>query len=111
MRRPGLGRFVSLVWILPATLLSRRRYAPAEPDSGVRRAVAPARSLHHDDLVPIRTSSYNSVTFSLSIRIVRHQSFWDRELRHLREALARLVVDVMRLADDAASGGFGLSVV
>ena len=29
----------------------------------------------------------------------------------LREALARLVVDVMRLADDAASGGFGLSVV
>jgi len=42
---------------------------------------------------------------------VRRQSFWDRERRHLREALARLVVDVMRLADDAASGGFGLSVV
>ena len=42
---------------------------------------------------------------------VRHQSFWDRERRHLREALARLVDDVMRLADDAASGGSGLSVV
>ena len=34
---------------------------------------------------------------------VRRQSFWDSELVHLREALARLVGDVMRPADDAAS--------
>jgi hypothetical protein len=35
--------------------------------------------------------------------IVRRQSFWDIELVHLREALARLLGDVMRPADDAAS--------
>jgi hypothetical protein len=34
---------------------------------------------------------------------VRRQSFWDSELVHLREALARLLGDVMRPADDAAS--------
>jgi site-specific DNA recombinase len=34
---------------------------------------------------------------------VRRQSFWDIELVHLREALARLLGDVMRPADDAAS--------
>jgi hypothetical protein len=34
--------------------------------------------------------------------IVRRQSFWDSELVHLREALARLFGDVMRPADDAA---------
>jgi transposase len=36
-------------------------------------------------------------------RSVRRQSFWDSELVHLREALARLLGDVMRPADDAAS--------
>ena len=35
--------------------------------------------------------------------VVRRQSFWDSELVHLREALARLLGDVMRPADDAAS--------
>jgi len=34
---------------------------------------------------------------------VRRQSFWDSELVHLREALARLLGDVKRPADDAAS--------
>ena len=34
---------------------------------------------------------------------VRGQSFWDSELVHLREALARLLGDVKRPADDAAS--------
>ena len=42
---------------------------------------------------------------------VRRQSFWDSELVHLREALARLVGDVRRLADDAASVGWRWSVV
>jgi hypothetical protein len=37
------------------------------------------------------------------IEAVRRQSFWDSELVHLREALARLLGDVMRPADDAAS--------
>ena len=35
--------------------------------------------------------------------LVRRQSFWDSELVHLREALARLLGDVKRPADDAAS--------
>jgi len=35
--------------------------------------------------------------------LVRRQSCWDSELVHLREALARLLGDVMRPADDAAS--------
>jgi hypothetical protein len=34
---------------------------------------------------------------------VRRQSFWDSGLVHLREALARLLGDVKRPADDAAS--------
>jgi hypothetical protein len=42
---------------------------------------------------------------------VRRQSFWDKERLKLRESLARLVCNVMRLADDAASGGWRLSVV
>jgi hypothetical protein len=35
---------------------------------------------------------------------VRRQSFWDSEQCKLREALARLVDDVTRLAGGAASG-------
>ena len=35
--------------------------------------------------------------------IVRRQSFWDSGLVYLREALARLLGDVKRPADDAAS--------
>jgi hypothetical protein len=42
---------------------------------------------------------------------VRRQSFWDSERDHLKEALARLVSDVKRLADDAASVGLRWSVV
>ena len=42
---------------------------------------------------------------------VRRRSFWDSEQLQLREALARLVDDATRLADDAASVGWRLSVV
>jgi hypothetical protein len=42
---------------------------------------------------------------------VRRQSFWDRERFKLRESLARLACDVMRLAVGAASGDWQLSVV
>ncbi len=45
------------------------------------------------------------------VAIVRRQSFWDSERLQLREALARLVDDAMRLADDAASVGLRWSVV
>ena len=38
----------------------------------------------------------------LASKTVRRQSFWDSELVHLREALARLLGDVKRPADDAA---------
>ena len=42
---------------------------------------------------------------------VRRQSFWDIERFNLREALARLVGDVTRPADDAASVDWRWSVV
>jgi hypothetical protein len=45
------------------------------------------------------------------IEVVRRQSFWDRERLKIRESLARLVCNIMRLADGAASGDWRLSVV
>jgi len=42
---------------------------------------------------------------------VRRQSFWDRERLKIRESLAPLVCNIMRLADGAASGDWRLSVV
>jgi hypothetical protein len=42
---------------------------------------------------------------------VRRQSFWDKERLKLRESLAPLVCNIMRLADGAASGDWRLSVV
>jgi len=42
---------------------------------------------------------------------VRRQSFWDRRRLKLRESLAPLVCNIMRLADGAASGDWRLSVV
>jgi len=35
---------------------------------------------------------------------VRRQSFWDRERLKIRESLARLVFNVMRLSAGAATG-------
>src|ERR1700730_2375145 len=46
-----------------------------------------------------------------SLRSVRRQSFWDRERLKIRESLARLVFNVMRPADGAASGDWRLSFV
>src|SRR2546430_13955013 len=42
---------------------------------------------------------------------VRRQSFWDRRWPKLRESLAPLVCNIMRLADGAASGGWRWFVV
>ncbi len=42
---------------------------------------------------------------------VRRQSFWDRRWIKIRESLAPLVCNIMRLADGAASGDWRLSVV
>ena len=47
----------------------------------------------------------------VEVDIVRRQSFWDIERFNLREALARLVGDVTRPADDAASVDWRWSVV
>ncbi len=49
--------------------------------------------------------------FQAIVASVRRQSFWDSERDHLREALARLLGDVMRPADDAASVEWRWSVV
>ncbi len=45
------------------------------------------------------------------IVVVRRQSYWDRERLKIRESLARLVFNVMRPADGAASGDWRLSFV
>src|ERR1700730_19215798 len=47
----------------------------------------------------------------LNMGNVRRQSFWDRERLKIRESLARLVFNVMRPADGAASGDWRLSFV
>jgi len=52
----------------------------------------------------LATSRFKAHRPHLVVPVLR-QSFWDRERRHLREALARLVDDARRLADDAASDG------
>src|ERR1700730_2540379 len=52
--------------------------------------------------------------FSLDVSeagTVRRQSFWDRERLKIRESLARLVFNVRRPADGAASGDWRLSFV
>ena len=48
---------------------------------------------------------------ALTLTVVRRQSFWDRRRLKLRESLAPLVCNIMRLADGAASGDWRLSVV
>jgi hypothetical protein len=48
---------------------------------------------------------------ALDPEIVRRQSFWDRRWLKIRESLAPLVCNVMRLADGAASGGWRWSFV
>ena len=58
-----------------------------------------------------RRDDIRAIEWVLNELTVRHQSFRDSERRHLREALAPLVSDVMRLADDAASAGLRWSVV
>ena len=45
------------------------------------------------------------------LRVVRRQSFWDTERLKIRESLAPLVNDIMRLVVGAASGDLQLSVV
>ena len=45
------------------------------------------------------------------VTAVRRQSFWDRERLKIRESLARLVFNIMRPADGAASGDWRLCVV
>ena len=74
------------------------------PDRGRNHYCRHRRSVRETD-VDVPASADDDVS------AVRRQSFWDSELGHLREALARLVGDVMRLADDAASVDWRWSVV
>jgi hypothetical protein len=52
-----------------------------------------------------------TVELYAKVRHVRRQSFWDRRWLKIRESLAPLVCNIMRLADGAASGDWRLSVV
>ncbi len=68
----------------------------------------------HDRLhahLAIFLDAYNYAKRLKTLNGVRRQSFWGSERLQLREALARLVDDAMRLADDAASVGLRWSVV
>jgi hypothetical protein len=60
-----------------------------------------------DDSVGTTVGTYTII----KAKSVRRQSFWDRERLKIRESLARLVFNVMRPADGAASGDWRLSVV
>ena len=58
--------------------------------------------------------SLQGIEGSYQLKIVRHvrrQSFWDKERLKLRESLAPLVCNIMRLADGVTSGDWRLSVV
>jgi hypothetical protein len=66
-----------------------------------------------DDCVPSVKPAKKDKTPGVffDVMLVRRQSFWDWKRLKLRECLARLVCNVMRLAEDVASGGWRLSVV
>ena len=51
------------------------------------------------------------MTEAIGASNVRRQNFWDRRWLKIRESLAPLVCNIMRLADGAASGDWRLSVV
>ena len=65
----------------------------------MRLAVIAVRTFANTSLGQVRTASKDFLAL-----IVRRQSFWDSEQCKLREALARLVDDVTRLAVGVASG-------
>ena len=72
--------------------------------------------LHHRNLMvdARETSLLDRIEPSFALidfGTVCRQSFWDRERLKIRESLARLVFNVMRPADGAASGDWRLSVV
>jgi hypothetical protein len=61
---------------------------------------------------PVSCSEYRAIyLLNLVGLIVRRPSFWDNLRLKIRESLARLGCDVMRLADGAARDGWRLSVV
>jgi hypothetical protein len=61
------------------------------------------RAPENHQYVPAKVMRSRLSVEDASLRSVRRQSFWDSGLVHLREALARLLGDVKRPADDAAS--------
>ncbi len=68
------------------------------------------RKIHPKGKIPYPTWFLNWLRKYLSDRVCR-QRFWDRRRLKLRESLAPLVCNIMRLADGAASGDWRLSVV
>jgi hypothetical protein len=72
----------------------------------------------HDNNRPLTIASTRAGKFAVNPRrslrshdSVRSQGFWDRERLKIRESLARLVCNVIRLADRAVSGGWRFFVI
>jgi len=95
-----------------ATVVHRPRLLSDNGSSYVSADLA--KWLDRQDMDHVRGAPYHPMTQGKIERwhqTVRRQNIWDKGRRHLGEALARLVEDVRRPADDAASVGLRWSVV
>jgi hypothetical protein len=88
----------------------RYRKANDPPNRNPLKAICVESSDQPIEFILCR-ASVALIPFPNEAKSVHRQSFWDRERLKIRESLARLVCNIMRLADGAASGDWRLSVV